>query len=165
MKILNVHLITVLTGLAALYYYQKHFTSETIVCFGFAENRELQIRENDPVRILKIFKKSGTLVKKGDTLLVVAKAEINLNQGEIKNQIAGLQSQHLLYKSGLQASINRLEATKQVKINEIQNEINLIKSKITLNKSILHDLNSIADATTSNQLSPSELKINNLKKL
>ena len=164
MKYLNVHLFTVLAGIAALFTINWQYGNETFVFFGFAENKEMEMRVEHPVTIEEIYVTAGMKVKKGDILLEVTRSGLELAQSDLTHEVAKLKSQFDIWEANIRANIRNLEAQKLVKQSEIQSQIEQLESEMSINKSLIKDLESIKTAKDKSGLSPNELKINGLKK-
>ena len=164
MKNINFLLIAFFTTLVSLVTFNWQYSNETFVFFGFAENKEMEIRMDNPVSIIEIYVTPGTKVKKGDLLLEVARVGLELEQSGLNHEVAKLQSQLMIWESDIKSSISSLQAQKKSKISEIQTQIEQMESEMAINKSLIRDLESISLATDDAGRTPHEIKIEGLKK-
>ena len=164
MKYLNLHLLSIVTILIALFFFDWHYGHETFVFFGFAENKEMEIRVEHPVTIEHIYVTAGSKVKKGDLLMEVTRSGLAFAQSELNLEIASLESQLNIWIADLQGSIRLLNAQKIAKENEIQTQIEQLESEMAINQSLVKDLESIETAKDKTGNSPNEIRIEGLKK-
>ena len=163
-KYFNLHLIAVVVGLVALYYYQKTGAKETHVFFGFAENRETEIRVEHPITILEIKAKLGSKVEKGDEIMTVKQDRLELEKGELEHEMMSLQSEYKLWQYNLKSTISQIQTQKEIKINEIQRQVDMLESKQQINKSLIEDLKSIEITKELSSSNPVEIQLQSLKK-
>ena len=82
MKKINFLLITFFVTLLALITFNWQFKNETFIFFGFAENKEMEIRLEHSITVEKIYVLTGNKVKKGDLLLEVTRSGLELTQSD-----------------------------------------------------------------------------------
>ena len=164
MKKINTHFIAFVTILIALVMFNWQYGNETFVFFGFAENKEMEIRLEHPSTIENIYVTPGSKVKKGDLLMEVTRSSLELTQSDLSHEIAKLESQSEIWKAGIKSSINQLLAQKASKESEIQIQIAQLESDISIKKSLIKDLESIKPARDKSGRSPNTIKIEGLKK-
>jgi multidrug resistance efflux pump len=164
MKYLNIHLLSVVSVIVVLFTFNWQYGNETFVFFGFAENKEMEIRVEHPVTIEQIHVTAGSKVNKGDLLLEVTRSGMELAESDLNHEIARLNSQLNIWEANLRASIRLLKAQRTAKENEIQTQIEQLESEISINRSLIKDLESITPATDRAGTSPNEIKIRGLKK-
>ena len=162
MKI-NFHLIAVLAVLITLVMVNWQYGNETFVFFGFAENKEMEIRVDHPCTVQNIYITPGNKVKKGDILMEVTRSDLGLTQSDLNHDIAQLESELSTWKMNVRSSISQLEAEKVVKQSAIQAQIERIESEIAINQSLIKDLESIKPAKNETGRSTNEVKIDGLK--
>lgn len=154
----------VLTTLTALVTFNWRYGNETFIFFGFAENKEMEIRSEHAVSVEKIYVIAGNRVKKGEVLLEVTRSGLELTQSDLNHEVAKLQSQYRIWESDIKASIGSLEAQKIARQNEIQTQIEQLESEMSINQSLVKGLESITPAKDQTGSSPYEIKIGGLKK-
>ena len=164
MRKVNVHYFAVAVAFSSLFLFNWRYGSETFIFFGFAENKEMEIRLEHPVSIEKINVSPGTKVEKGDILLEVMRSSLEEEQSNLSHEIAKLGSQYNIWESDIRGSISRLEAQKQAKKAEILTQIEQLESQMSINQSLIKDLKSIQPAKDKSGSSPHEVKIKGLKK-
>jgi multidrug resistance efflux pump len=164
MKKINYHLVASFVTLICLLTFNWQYGNETIVFFGFAENKEMEIRLDNPVTISKIYVTPGSKVQEGDILMEVSRAGLELTQSDLNHEVAKLQSQLQLWEANIKANISRLSALKDARISEINNQIDQLESEMNINQSLIKDLKSIQPAKDQRGSSPYQIKVQGLKK-
>ena len=160
----NLHAIAAVITFFSLIAFNWQYGNETFVFFGFAENKELEIRLEHPVSIENIYAKAGSRVHKGDVLLEVTRSGMEFSQSDLGHEIARLESELKIWESNLRSSIRRLKAEKLAKESEIKSQIGQLESEMSIKRSLVKDLESISPAKDKTGSSPNEIKINGLKK-
>ncbi len=163
MKRLNVHFLAVTTVFIALVLFNWRYSSETFVFFGFAENKETEIRLEHSVTIHEIYVQPGERVYKGQLLMEVARAGLQLEQSALNHEVAKLQSQYQIWELGLKSTIRGLDAQKAAKVSEIKSQIEQLESEMSINQSLVRGLESISQAKDKTGRSPNQIKIEGLK--
>ncbi len=163
MKRINFHLIAIALTVLFLLGYNWQYGNETFVFFGFAENRETEIRLENPVIIDAVNVSAGSKVLKGDILLEATRASLELATSDLNHEVAKLQSQFKTWESGLEANIRSLKAQKVARQSEIQYQIDQLESKMSINESLVQGLESIAAAKGESMRSPDKIRIEGLK--
>ena len=163
MKNINYHLVAFFVVLAAVFSFNWQFGNETMVFFGFAENKEMEIRLENPVIISKIYVTPGSKVYEGDILMEVSRSALQLTQSDLNHEVAKLQSELHLWRGEIQANISRLKAQKQVKMSEINTQIEQLESEMNINQSLIKDLKSIQPAKDDAGKSPYQIRVEGLK--
>lgn len=166
MKKINILYIVVIGVFFLLMKLNGQYAKHSVTFFGFAENKETQINMSHPVEVQKIHVLPGQEVKEGELLLEVSHANVDLKLDKVSFALAELSAKEKLWAAELRSNINRMEAQKLNKYDEIQAKIEGIQTAMELNKSLIKDLKSVtiaADAT-GNKNNPNQLKIGQLKK-
>ena len=161
---INIHYITVFITFIATVIFYKQFGNETFVFFGLSENKEMEIRVEHPATIEHIYITPGSRVNKGDLLMEVTKAGMELTQSDLNHEVAELESNYILWQSNLKSSINRLQAQKMATENAIKTQIDQLESEMSINRSLIKDLESINPIEDNKGRTPNQIKIDGLKK-
>lgn len=161
---INLHIILLLVSITSLFLFNWKYGTETVVFFGFAENKETEFRLEHAVTIDKIYVTPGKKVSKGELLMEVTRSSLQLAQSDLHHELAKLQSEYQLWESGLKAAISRFQSQKIAKENEINMQVDQLESEIAINKSLIKDLKSIQPIKDKSGLSPNEIRIAGLKK-
>lgn len=164
MKYFNLHLLTFIVILIALSFFNWQYGNETFVFFGFAENKEMEIRLEHPSTIENIYVTAGSKVNKGDLLMEVTRSSLELTQSDLNHEIAKLESEAKFREAEIQSSINQLMAQKAAKESEILMQIAQLESDMSIKESLIKDLESIQPAKDKLGRSPNTIKIEGLKK-
>ena len=163
-KRINMHGISVVIILAMLSVYNWKVGNETFIFFGLAENKETEIRFENPVLVDKVYVSAGSKVLKGDILLEATRSSLSFETSDLNHEVAKLQSQYKMWAQGLESSIRGLKAQKLTLQNEIQSSIDQLESKISINEALFQGLESIASEDEVKVKSPNKIKIEALKR-
>jgi multidrug resistance efflux pump len=164
MKKMNFHLIAFIFTSLALVTFNWQYGNETFVFFGFAENKEMEIRLENSISLHAIYVTAGMRVNKDDVLLEATRIGLEEAQSDLNHEVAKIESQLLIWESDIKASIGRLQAQKNSKISEIQTQIDQMESEMNINQSLIKDLESIKPAKDKAGKSPNEIKVDGLKR-
>jgi multidrug resistance efflux pump len=128
--------------------------------YGYTDNKETELSLNLSSFVEKVYAKPGMSVKKGDTLFILSKSSIDRDIKILDSEIAMHIEKKKYNEAEIFASISKINAETQNKINEIQSDINIEKAKLEYAK------NSIVGVDTKNEINlenhPSQIKINKL---
>jgi len=160
----NLHIVAILLVVWILISFNWNYGSETFVLFGFAENKEMEIRLEHPITVQKIYAVPGTKVKKGDLLLEVTGSHLELSANDLEYEVARLGSELIAWESQIRASIAGLEAQKYSKEHNIKSQIEQLEAERALNKSLVEGITSIAPANDETIIGPLEKKLDGLRK-
>lgn len=163
MKKINLLLLVFVGAVVAVAGFNWQYASETIIFYGFAENKELKINLEHPVTIKAMHVIPGQRVVKGDKLLEVSRSGMALSQSDLNHDISKLQSQYQMWESGLKSSIRSLKAQRNEKKNELQNAISKLDSEMRINESLIKDIESITQVKDQNGKNPSQIRLAGLK--
>lgn len=133
----------------------------SITFYGFAENKETEIRLENSVEILKINVTTGQEVKKGAVLLDVLSSDLPLKINEIKYKIQELKSKYSLWKNDLDWKINQYKIELNEKSSKINSEISIYTSQLQRNKLFSETINTNSIKTNIDH--PILLKVKSLK--
>lgn len=143
----------------------RHFGKQTLLFFGFAENKEMEISLDHAISINEIYVTPGQKVSEGTPLALVSRATLDLENTSLSHEIAELESKQAIQNADIISDINRLRAEKTSRESEINSEIEQLRAEIDFNESLLKDLKSIQTGNeTPRQKGSRELKIEALEK-
>jgi len=162
MEKINFHLVAVVAVLITLFSVNWQYGNETFVFFGFAENKEMEIKVDHAGIVQKIHITPGNTVKKGDVLLELNRSDLGLTQSDLRHDIAKLESQLNLWELNVKSSISELEARKSIKQADVQAQIERIESEIAINKALVSDLVTIEAVTDKTGRSTQQVKLDGL---
>lgn len=131
---------------------------ETISFYGIAQSEEIIINYNLPVFVNEIYVSPGEYVEKGAPLcnISVIKTENKLSTNSYK--IDELKAKESFWKEHKNNQINNLLVEKELKINELNNQINTLEKELNYKKSIAKQLNAISFSKDSYSPLEQELK-------
>ena len=165
MKRINLLYLVVIILIATLMLINQRFNKQTLMFYGFAENKETEINLDHAIEVKKILVTPGQEVSKNTPLVEVVRSSLNLQTGTVEHQIAELEAKEEIRIAEIKASIRNLEAKKIVLQGEILSKINELKAKSAFNDSLIKELKSIPHKDTGDKTyNPTEIKIQNLEK-
>ncbi|MBN1130434.1 MAG: HlyD family efflux transporter periplasmic adaptor subunit [Chitinispirillaceae bacterium] len=143
--------------------------SDSTSFYGVADAQELVINDEQAVEIKKIMVVPGQEVKSGDTLLAVAKPDLDHKIAEIRRQLNELQSRKSAHVNLSQSEILRFKSQQEARIGELKAQIKELEAQYDINRKLVSELRSI---DTSDRLSvgsddtanPVMIKIQQLKR-
>lgn len=136
----------------ALYFMTRGQQSETMLFYGFSENKEKEINFDYDVKVIDILVNSGQSVKKGDPMIKVIRTSNPLKFSAINNDIAQLEVKKSLHESTVRSEINALQARRQGEISKIESEIHQLKIEDEKNRILLNILDSARTYESSSAL-------------
>lgn len=163
MKIFNPIYIVAIIAAFFLWKFSQSFTHDSILFYGFAENKETEINLDHSVQVDKILVTPGEFVKKGQLLIEVSQTDFVYDIGQEKNNIDELRIKESLWQSEVEGKINILKTKHQTELTEIQDEIQEISAEKKYQESLFVDLESIKTEDRKINYDPLQEKINKLE--
>ncbi len=142
MKRINIIYIFAILVALLLWRVSGNFQRESLVFYGFAENKETEINAEYPVEVKKLYVTTGQKVKAGTILADTEQANLPKKQEEALFKIQELKAEKAEAASKIKAQINQIEARIVMKTGEIDSEISLLRRKAQQNRALLKDLGS-----------------------
>ena len=141
-KINSIYIIALILSIA-LYSLYSRIQTESVLFYGFAENKETEISHNEDVLIDSILVTTGQKVKKGELLMTVKNAKLPTKIAELELEQQVIMVNSIKDIELIKNKISDLRFNKANKINEISAKINFLQKEIELNKSLFEGLKSI----------------------
>ena len=163
MKHFNLLVIIFLAALGILFGFNWSFSSETMIFYGFANNKELNINLEHASQVKNIYIQPGQHVKKDDILIEVSRSSIAVVQSDINHDISKFQSQYQIWESGLKNSLRTLKAQKIERKNELQSAISKLESEMKINATLIKEIESIEQVSDHNGNNPRQIELDGLK--
>ncbi len=163
MKRLNLLYIVVIPLCYVLLQMHARLGTTSVLFYGFAENKETELSQNQPVLIHEIFVTPGQEVVKGQLLMEVKQTDIDFKLNNIGHDLQRLEIMTQQQKQSLQNRIQQLKAKKTSKVAKIEAEINTLETTIKYNQNLLKGLNSIDDKNVNQEDGPNAFKLSSLK--
>jgi multidrug resistance efflux pump len=165
MKRINIlYIIGILLVILVLQLNRYH-GKQTLLFYGFAENKEMDISLDHSITINEIFVTPGQKVKQGTLLATVSRNTLDLKFNSLSHEIAELETREEIWKADLLSDINKLRAQKISKESEINSDIAQLRAEIEFNEGLVKDLKSVSvKEGTTDKKSSRLLKIEALEK-
>jgi len=163
MRRFNIHIFSVLAVIGAFCYYGLNSPNETVLFYGFAQNKETEVRIPHGAVVQKINVQVGQKVSQGDILLEVSRSELTQQKNDISADISSLESQNVIWEASQKAAIRTLKAEKAAKISEVDFQIKEIKSRLDINSQLIKDLKSISRSDVRSNNDPIQIRIKALE--
>lgn len=163
MKKINLLVIIFISALGLILNFNFKYTSDAVVFYGFANNKELIVNLENSALVKLIYVKPGQNVTKGQKLVEVSRSSIAVTQSDINHDISNLQSQYQIWESGLRNSIRTLRAQKTERKNELQSAINQLDSEMKINATLIKEIESIDQVKDHNGNNPRQIELDGLK--
>lgn len=151
----------ILVGAALWQLHQQH-GKKTVLFYGFAETKETEINLDHPVEVTRLFVTPGQRVAKGTLLAEVTHSNFGLKLNDITHRMDELKAEEQIWATNNRSEIQRLQAQKIAKENEINARIRQLEVERDVNQALMKDLKTI-DVSTEKTIDPTTTKINSLK--
>lgn len=143
MKSVNLFYISVLTlGIAGVYFLNLGKVA-TVSFYGFAESNDTYINYNYPVVVKKLMVVDGQSVKKGDTLMTLARIKSKEVLADQTYRIAELRAQEAIWKQKNKQDLKEIELSVDNKLRDIDIQIESLKKQRQFKQSLAEDLHSV----------------------
>lgn len=151
----------ILAGVALWQLHQQH-GKKTVLFYGFAETKETEINLDHPVEVNRLFVTPGQRVAKGTLLAEVTHSNFGLKLNDISHRIDELKAEEKIWATNNRSDIQRLQAQKLAKENEINARIRQLEVERDVNQALVKDLKTI-DVSSEKTIDPITTKINSLR--
>jgi multidrug resistance efflux pump len=139
------------------------YKKETVVFYGFAENKETEINLEQAVHINKIFVTIGQKVAANQALIEVSQNKLPLKLNELAFESEEIRVKRSEWENDIVAAMNTLKTKKIAKTSEIHAEIAQIKAKVAHNRNLVKDLENIDENKNGNYSQQTAAKIASLE--
>jgi len=163
MKIFNpIYIVAIVTAFF-LWKFSQSFTQDSVLFYGFAENKETEINLDHAVQVDKILVTPGEFVKKGQLLIEVSQTDFVYDIDKERNNIDELKIEESLWQTEIDGKISILNTKHQTELTEIQDEIKEILAEKKYQESLFIDLETIKPKDRKINYDPLQEKINKLQ--
>ena len=163
MRRFNLLYIVALIALVFLWKMNLNNKEQTVIFYGFAENKETEINLEHAVKVDQIFVTTGQRVKKGIPLIEVSHNKLPLKINELTFEKQETEVDRLLWKEDIRASIEELKAKRATKVSAINVQIVQIEAKVAQNQALVKDLKTVEVTGTNGQSEATKAKIAGLQ--
>lgn len=150
---------------ALLWISAKYFRGSDYSSIGITEVKEYKINSEKAALVKSIRVVPGQQVKAGDLLIDLTSAELDMEIERTINRIALLKVEQQSKAKLIQAQVAYVEADQGISLEEVETEIEQIKSEIQLNKKITKELTTHGDTSVwDDDDNPLRVKLQSLNK-
>jgi multidrug efflux pump subunit AcrA (membrane-fusion protein) len=129
-------------ALGGFWYIAKNLqTQSQQQLFGIAETEGQLIKFEYPVFVQKSFMRTGQQVKKGDTLFVLIRSELDKQTTEKVTELAQLETEKSAKNIFIEKEKELFDTKQAARISDLQAQIKVIQSEIALQESLRKSLN------------------------
>lgn len=146
--------------LAMLFVSFRFFRGSRFTTVGVTYAREFKVNSEKPSLVTTIGVVPGQQVTKGDLLVELSSAELELEIEKMNSRLNVLKSEKSEKMKRNTSAIELLKAERALEIETLESEITQLENEIRLNKSLTRQF---AKDTTSSGMNSSELKLRSLK--
>ena len=165
MKRFNILYLVVLLAIVSLVYLSKRYTQRSIMFYGFAENKEIDINFDQDIEVSNILVSPGQMILKGTPMLELDRPQLPFKLNDIRHDIDELEAEKRARTERIKASVAKLEAQRLAKIGDIRARILELESEVQMNQSLLKEMKSVdTPPVAATQPGPLRIKIEGLKK-
>ena len=143
MKRFNLLYVFVILIVVLLWNMNLQYKKQTVVFYGFAENKETEINLEHAVRVDQIFITTGQKVNEGEPLIEVSHNKLPLKLNDLVFEEEEARVKRMVWEDDIKGSIDKLMAKKAVKESEINASIEKIKAKVAHNRSLVKGLENL----------------------
>lgn len=144
---------------AMLFISAKYFKGKGEAAIGLAQTREYKISSEKSGLVKVVNVVPGMQVQSGDLLIELSSQELEIEIAKLTTRIEILKSERAEKAKLTQAEIDYIKAENDIRLEEIEAEIQQTTSELQLNKSLTREFVSKEDESES----PLQIKINSLK--
>ncbi|MFZ4543145.1 MAG: HlyD family secretion protein [Saprospiraceae bacterium] len=135
---------------ACIWLFQNIFGESETTFFGTAENEGIVLNYDHTVLVKRVFVKNGAMVKKGDTLAIFYRTELDRQTIDKKNEIASIELENSARFKEKEFEIKNLEAKKSTLQLGLNHEQQLLASESNIQRELLNLIDKNQSATGSN---------------
>lgn len=157
MKFLNPIYLLAIILVVFLWQFVSDYNKDSVLFFGFTENKETEINRNYPVEVNKILVTTGQSVKKGDILLEVSHIEFEHDINQDLDKIEELKIKEQLWLANRQGDLEIMLSEKRMKLEELESEVRQLRAQQQFQTSLYDDLETVEK--TNNSYDPIQEKI------
>lgn len=162
MKFFNAYYLLVIAAGVVLWNINLNYNTETMLFYGFAENKETEINLNHPVIVNEILIKPGDFVKEGTVLAKVSHIKLEKDMQDQNFRISELRAKEDLWLAASKGEIDMLKTKKRIELEELDRELQEVKKELDFKKSLYDGLQSIEQSNVEASYQPLTEKIENL---
>jgi HlyD family secretion protein len=107
-----------------------------VTFFGTAENEGIVLNFDHTVLVKKVFVKGGSVVKKGDTLAIFMRTELDRRMVEKNNEISQYNLEKLTRSNEIIKELAVLDAKKLALQKELESQISLLKTETNIQQEL-----------------------------
>ena len=148
MKRFNLLYVFVILIVMILWNMNLQYQKQTVVFYGFAENKETEINLEHAIRVDQIFIETGQKVNKGEPLIEVSHNKLPLKLNDLVYDKEEARVKRMLWEDEIKGSIDKLMSKKALKQSEINASIEKIKAKVEHNRSLVKGLENVEENTS-----------------
>lgn len=126
--------------------------------YGFAESNETEINYNHPVVVDRILVTPGQAVKAGDILMHLSRRKSKETLEDQSFRIGELKAEEAVWQQRKENELAQLQLDKQIKLSEINAEIQQAEKELDFKRSLSENLKSIRSAPSNYKPLEEELK-------
>jgi multidrug resistance efflux pump len=146
MKRFNLLYIFVILIVVMLWNMNLQYQKQTVMFYGFAENKETEINLEHPIQVDQIFISTGQKVAKGEPLIEVSHNKLPQKLNGLVHEEEETKVKRMVWEDDIRGSIDKLISKKAIKESEINAEIEKIKAKVAHNRTLVKGLANVSES-------------------
>jgi len=151
--------------IAMVYISSKYFHGSDYSSVGVTEAKEYKINSEKAALVKSIHVVAGQQVKAGDLLIELTSADLEIDMNRLSNRIGLLKAEQLTRSKLVEAEVAYVEADQGIPLEEVETEIEQLKSEIQLNTKLIKELAGNVDTTRWTEgENPLQVKLKSLNK-
>jgi multidrug resistance efflux pump len=150
MKINILYVFWAIACCGCIWLFQNIFGESESTFFGTAENEGIVLNYEHTVLVKRVLVKSGTMVKKGDTLAIFYRTELDRQQVKMQNEIANAELDIKSVTEDLKNEIRNLESKRNVLRTELTHQQEILFAESGVQRELMNLLDKDKNAVSSN---------------
>lgn len=150
MKINLLYIFWAIACCSCIWLFNNIFGESESTFFGTAENEGIVLNYDHTVLVKRVLVKNGAMVKKGDTLAIFYRNDLDRRQIEKQNEIASIQLENKNRTEELKNEISTLESKRNVLAIELNHQQELLAAESGVQKELMNLLDKEKPALSSN---------------
>ncbi|MEO1514798.1 MAG: hypothetical protein AAFV95_07290 [Bacteroidota bacterium] len=161
MKRINLLYLLAIPAAYVLWHFQSIQRQDSVLFFGFAENKETEMNLQHPVEVQRLYVTTGEKVRKGQLLAEVRHQNLPIQIRELELKIQERQLEWDDWANRLRSSISQLQAQRERKTSELDADIQSLELNSQQNRQLIQKLKSLqsfADSLPEDRITASKVQ-------
>ena len=164
MKRINLLYIALIPMIYFVYRMNMNLSGQSILFYGFAENKETELSYDQPTLVNKIWVSPGQHVTKGQILMEVKQDFVEFKKNNAGRDLERTKTLDRDRLHRIRNQISQLQASKVALLTDIQRKIDACEASIVFSNKLSDGLMSLDSLPKQSENSPNQIKLKALQK-